>query len=44
MGYDPIDTGPLSSARDIERLVSALGAVGHSLEWGSWALKVLRRS
>jgi 8-hydroxy-5-deazaflavin:NADPH oxidoreductase len=43
MGLDPIDTGPLSSARDLERLQSISGAIGHSFEWGSWALKVLTR-
>jgi NADPH-dependent F420 reductase len=43
MGYDPVDCGPLASARDLERLLSVLGTVGHSLEWGSWELKVLRR-
>jgi predicted dinucleotide-binding enzyme len=43
MGFDPIDAGPLTSARDLERLQSVSGAIGHSLEWGSWALKVLTR-
>lgn len=43
MGFDPIDTGPLTSARELERLLSTLGVIGHSLEWGSWALKVLTR-
>jgi 8-hydroxy-5-deazaflavin:NADPH oxidoreductase len=43
MGLDPIDTGPLTSARDLERLQSISGAIGHSFEWGSWALKVLTR-
>jgi 8-hydroxy-5-deazaflavin:NADPH oxidoreductase len=44
MGFDPIDCGPLSGARDLERLLMVLGTVGKSLERGSWALKVLRRS
>jgi 8-hydroxy-5-deazaflavin:NADPH oxidoreductase len=43
MGFDPIDAGPLAAARDLERLLSTYGAIGHGLPWGSWALKVLRR-
>ena len=42
-GYDPIDAGPLSNARSLERILTTFGAIGHSLEWGSWALRVLRR-
>jgi hypothetical protein len=44
MGYDPIDCGPLTAARDLERLLGTLGTVGHSFEWGTWALKLLTRS
>ncbi|MFN2591083.1 MAG: NADPH-dependent F420 reductase [Actinomycetota bacterium] len=44
IGYDPVDCGPLPSARDLERLLSAYGAIGHNLEWGSWAIRVLKRS
>jgi 8-hydroxy-5-deazaflavin:NADPH oxidoreductase len=43
MGFDPIDAGPLAAARDLERLLSTYGAVGHAFPWGGWALKVLRR-
>ncbi|MGH2740329.1 MAG: NADPH-dependent F420 reductase [Actinomycetota bacterium] len=43
MGYDPIDCGPLESARDLERMLTILGTIGHSFGWGSWALRVLRR-
>jgi 8-hydroxy-5-deazaflavin:NADPH oxidoreductase len=43
MGFDPIDAGPLAAARDLERLLSTYGAIGHRFPWGSWALKVLRR-
>jgi hypothetical protein len=43
MGFDPRDVGPLSAARDLERLLTTFGAVGHGLEWGSWTLKVLTR-
>jgi hypothetical protein len=43
MGFDPIDTGPLASARELERLLATLRVIGHGLEWGSWALKVLTR-
>lgn len=43
MGFDPVDTGPLSSARKLERLVSMLGTLGHGLEWGTYTLKLLRR-
>ncbi len=41
--YDPIDCGELVAARDLERLLGLFGAISHSLEWGSWSLKVLRR-
>ncbi len=44
MGYDPVDCGPLTGARDLERLLGTFGTLGQSFEWGSWALKVLRRS
>ena len=44
MGYDPIDCGPLANARDLERLLGLLGTVGQSFGWGTWALKVLRRT
>jgi predicted dinucleotide-binding enzyme len=43
MGYDPVDCGPLAGARDLEGLVGLFGTLGHSLDRGSWALKVLRR-
>lgn len=43
MGYEPIDCGPLASARDLERLLSCFGAIGHGLEHGRWSLKVLKR-
>jgi predicted dinucleotide-binding enzyme len=43
MGYDPVDCGGLAGARDLEALLGLFGAIGHSLEWGSWALKVLKR-
>lgn len=43
MGFDPVECGPLSGARDLERLLGILGTIGHNLEWGSWALKVLGR-
>lgn len=43
MGYDPIDCGPLTGARDLEVLLGLSGTIGHSFEYGSWALKVLRR-
>jgi predicted dinucleotide-binding enzyme len=43
MGFDPIDAGPLAAARDLERLLSTYGAIGHGLPWGTWALKVLTR-
>jgi predicted dinucleotide-binding enzyme len=42
IGYDPVDVGPLESARDLERLVGMLGTMGHGLPWGSYALKLLR--
>jgi hypothetical protein len=43
MGLDPVDCGPLVSARDLERLLGLLGTVGQSYGWGNWALKVLHR-
>ncbi len=44
MGFDPIDTGPLQKARDLERLMTVLGTLGgQDAEWGSWALRVLTR-
>jgi 8-hydroxy-5-deazaflavin:NADPH oxidoreductase len=43
IGFDPIDCGPLSGARDLEGLMEHLGTIGQSFEWGSWSLKVLRR-
>jgi 8-hydroxy-5-deazaflavin:NADPH oxidoreductase len=44
MGFDPVDCGPLSGARDLERLLGVLGTIGKNLEWGSWTLRVFRRS
>jgi predicted dinucleotide-binding enzyme len=44
MGFDPVDCGPLSAARDLEELLSIQRALGHRLEWGSWALRVLTRA
>ena len=44
MGFDPIDCGPLSGARDLERLLASMGTIGHGFGYGSWTLKVLRRS
>lgn len=43
MGFDPVDCGPLTGARDLEKLLSTFGTIGHGFGWGSWALKVLRR-
>jgi hypothetical protein len=43
MGFDSIDCGPLSGARDLEGLMEHMGTFGQSFEWGSWALKILRR-
>ncbi|MGQ0669209.1 MAG: NADPH-dependent F420 reductase [Actinomycetota bacterium] len=43
MGYDPVDCGSLANARALEHLLSLLGTIGHSYEWGTWALKVLHR-
>lgn len=43
MGFDPIDAGPLTGARDLEGLMEHMGTLGHTFEYGSWALKVLRR-
>lgn len=43
MGFDPVDCGPLVSARDLERLLGILGTIGQSYGWGSWALKALHR-
>ena len=43
MGFDPVDCGPLAGARDLEKLLSTFGTIGHGFGWGSWALKVLRR-
>lgn len=43
MGFDPVDCGPLSAARDLEKLLSTFGSVGHSFEWGSWAIRILTR-
>jgi predicted dinucleotide-binding enzyme len=43
MGFDPIDCGPLTSARSLERLLTTFGAVGRSFEYGRWTLRVLRR-
>jgi hypothetical protein len=43
MGFDPMDAGPLTGARDLEGLMEHMGTLGHSFEYGSWALKVLRR-
>ena len=43
MGFDPVDCGPLVSARDLERLLSTFHAIGYGLERGNWALKVLIR-
>lgn len=43
IGFDPVDCGPLAGARDLEKLLSTFGTIGHGFGWGSWALKVLRR-
>lgn len=43
MGFDPVDAGPLTGARDLEGLMEHIGTLGHTFEYGSWALKVLRR-
>lgn len=43
MGFDPVDAGPLSGARDLEGLMEHMGTIGHGFEYGSWALKVLGR-
>jgi predicted dinucleotide-binding enzyme len=43
MGFDPRDCGPLEAARTLERMLTILGALGHGLPHGGWALKVLTR-
>ena len=43
LGYDPVDSGPLENARSLERLMTSIGALGHSFDWGSWALRLVRR-
>ena len=43
MGYDPLDCGPLASARSLEQLLGSFGTIGATLQPGTWALKVLRR-
>ena len=43
IGFDPIDAGPLTGARDLEGLMEHIGTFGHTFEYGSWALRVLRR-
>jgi predicted dinucleotide-binding enzyme len=43
MGFDPMDAGTLTGARDLEGLMEHIGTLGHTFEYGSWALRVLRR-
>jgi 8-hydroxy-5-deazaflavin:NADPH oxidoreductase len=43
MDFDPVDCGPLVSARDLERLLSTFHAIGQGHERGRWALKVITR-
>ncbi len=38
MGFDPVDAGPLTGARDLEGLMEHMGTLGHTFEYGSWAL------